>query len=173
MTRLLMTLASLAVTASTLSAQAFTEAKRDETRDAASAVVTTAIPLTSSEHMALARRALDAGDYTTARRAYKIAALLERDAGRAPVAAVYGLISVLNAQGLLSEAVEELDHLVIDAVRAADHEVEARALADVIWIKMETRGRMAARSDAVRLKELLKGTTLSQETRQYVTQRVQ
>jgi hypothetical protein len=62
---------------------------------------------------------------------------------------------------------------VNDAARAGDHDVEARALTDAIWIKMETRGRMAARNDAVRLQVLLKGSSLSPETRQYVTQRVQ
>jgi hypothetical protein len=173
MTRLLLTFAALALTSSTVSAQAFTSEKRDETRNAASAVVTMAIPLTTDEHMALARRALDAGDYTTARRAYKVAALLEREDGRVPAAAVFGLVNVLNVQGALGEAVEELERLASDAARAANDEIEARALADAIWIKMETRGRMAARNDAVRLRELLKGNTLSQDTRQYVTQRVQ
>ncbi len=173
MTRLLMTIASLALTANTVSAQAYVSEKRAETRNAASAVVTMAIPLTTDEHMALARRALDAGDYTTARRAFKVAALLEREEGRVPAAAVFGLVSVLNVQGALTEAVQELDHLAGDAARAGNDEVEARALADAIWIKMETRGRMAARNDAVRLRELLRGNTLSADTRHYVTQRVQ
>jgi len=173
MTRLIMTLAALALTASTVSAQAFTNEKRDDARLAASPLVTMAIPLTANEHMTMARRALEAGDYTTARRAYKVAALLAREEGRVPAAAVFGLVGVLNVQGLLTEAVDELNHLVNDAARAGDHDVEARALTDAIWIKMETRGRMAARNDAVRLQVLLKGSSLSPETRQYVTQRVQ
>lgn len=173
MTRMIMTLASIALSASSVSAQAFTSEKRSETRNGPAAVVSMTIPLTTDEHMALARRALDVGDYGTARRAYKVAALLEREDGRVPTAAVFGLVSVLNVQGALTDAVEELEHLASDAARADDGETEARALADAIWIKMETRGRMAARNDAVRLRELLKSSTLSTETRAYVTQRVQ
>jgi len=173
MTRMILTLASIALTASSVSAQAFASEKRSETRSGAANVVTMAIPLTTDEHMALARRALDAGDYGTARRAYKVAALLEREEGRVPAAAVFGLVSVLNVQGALTEAVQELDHLAGDAARAGNDEVEARALADAIWIKMETRGRMAARNDAVRLRALLQGNTLTADTRHYVTQRVQ
>lgn len=173
MTRLIMTLATLALSTTTLSAQSFAGEKRTETRTGNAAVVTMAIPLTTDEHMALARRALDAGDYTTARRAYKVAALLEREEGRVPAAAIFGLVSVLNVQGALTEAVDELTHLAADAARSADNETEARALADAIWLKMETRGRMAARNDAIRLRELLKGNSLSPETRAYVTQRVQ
>lgn len=174
MNRLIMTIAALTLAASSASAQSFTStaSARDGARSTP-ALLSAALPLTTDEHLALARKAQDAGDYATARRAYKVAALLDREDGRVPATAVFGLVSVLNVQGALTEAVDELERLAGDAARASNDEVEARALADAIWIKMETGGRMSARNNAVRLRTLLQGKTLSPETRQYVTQRVQ
>jgi Tfp pilus assembly protein PilF len=172
MTRLTMTLASFVLTASTATAQSFTAERRDDARAASVAAATFNVPLTTEEHMALARRAQESGDYATARRAYKIAALLEREDGRVPAAAVVGLVNVLNAQGALAEAIAELEHLASDAVKASDYDTEARALADAVWLKVETRDRAPLRNDARRLRALLATNSLSPETRRYVTLRV-
>lgn len=167
MTRLLLTTIALVAVSTSASAQS-----RTDTRNTARAEFTAAAPMTAEEHMTVARRAAANGAYDIARREYRIAAVLEREAGRLATEATYGLVQVLFAQAATDEAVFELDHLAIDAAKQADFETEARVRADAIWLKADAGDMKAARKDARRLNAITRTGALSAETQAYVTQRV-
>lgn len=122
----------------------------------------------ADEYLARARKAFDAGDLGVARREFVIAAALERDAGRLPVAASFGLSRVLFAQSNNKEAAQVLSELARDAAAKGDDNTEARALADAIWLNRESNQRADVRNEAARLLTLMRGTSLSAETRRLI-----
>ena len=170
MTRLLIASAALLVCASNVSAQQFADVRPKEST--AAAALPAPLALSAAEHVEIARRALTTGEYRTARREFKVAALLEREDGRVPTEATLGLVSVLCLQGKLGDAAIELERLATEAAAQGDADTEARALADAIWLKVEAGGRQTVRNEAIRLRRLLDSSRLAPETREYVTQRV-
>lgn len=123
----------------------------------------------SDEYLVRARKAFDLGDFTTARRDYVIAAALDRDAGRLPVLASFGLSRVLFAQSNSREAAQVLTELAREAAVKGDDNTEARALADAIWLSREANQITQVRTEATRLRDLLKGNTLSADTRRIIS----
>jgi hypothetical protein len=135
---------------------------------AAATAPTTDVP--ADEYLARARKAFDQGDFTVARREFVIAAALERDAGRLPVVASFGLSRVLFAQSNNKEAAQVLSELARDAAAKGDDNVEARALADAIWLNRESSQRVDVRIEATRLLTLMRGHTLTTETRRLIAE---
>ncbi|BAH39753.1 hypothetical protein GAU_2711 [Gemmatimonas aurantiaca T-27] len=134
------------------------------------AVAMPAADTPSDEYLARARKAFDQGDFQAARRDYVIAAALERDAGRVPVVASFALSRVLFAQSNNKEAAQVLTELAREASAKGDDNTEARALADAIWLNRESHQLAQVRADAARLRDLLKGKTLSAETRRIISE---
>lgn len=122
----------------------------------------------SDEYIARAKKALDMGDFTEARRQFVMAVALDRDEGRLPVASTFGLAHVLYAQSYNREAAVVLERLANDAQLKGDADTEARALLDAIWLHTDAKQYAPARHVARRLKELLKAPGLSAETRKLV-----
>lgn len=172
MTRSLITAVALVVVSTTASAQSRSAETRTDARNSTRSEFATSAPVTAEEHMQVARKAAASGAYDIARREYRIAAVLEREAGRLATEATYGLVQVLYAQSANDEAVFELDHLAIDAAKQADFETEARVRADAIWLKADAGDLKGARKDARRLHAITRTGALSADTQQYVTQRV-
>ncbi len=133
-------------------------------RDAASrtsvAVMTPASP-TAADYLESARRALSNGQFDVARREFVIAAALERDAGRLPTEAVFGLVNALYVRSFNREAAVTLDKFADEASAAGDYNVEARALVDAIWLNLDARQKNQARNGAIRLKQLIQDRVLS------------
>lgn len=125
-----------------------------------------------NEHLLKARQALDSGDFDSARREYVLAAALDRDAGRLPVEATFGLVHVLYAQSYTRDAAIVLNKFAREASTAGDANAEARALADAIWLNNQSKQFTQARADASRLRTLLKSNALTPETRRHVESRV-
>jgi tetratricopeptide (TPR) repeat protein len=125
----------------------------------------------ADEHMRKARQALDAGDLDLARREFVIAAALERDAGRVPADATFGLAHVLYAQSCDREAAIVLNKLAEEASRAGDANTEARALADAVWLNATGKQFAQARADASRLRKLLRSDALTEDTRRHIIAR--
>jgi len=125
-----------------------------------------------NEHMLKARKAVEAGDFDLARREYVIAAALERDAGRLPKDAVFGLAHSLYSLSYTREAAIVMNKLAEEASEAGDVDTEAMALADALWLNVEAGQRAQARADGSRLRHLLKTAKLSASTREYVGTRV-
>lgn len=167
MSRLLFTTLAFLAAGTTATAQS-----RPDTRNTERAEFTASAPMTADEHLAVARRAAASGAYDIARREYRIAAVLEREAGRLPTEATYGLVQVLYAQSATDAAVFELDLLALDAAKQAEFETEARVRADAIWLKANTGDIKAARKDARRLNAITRTGALSADTQDYVMQRV-
>lgn len=124
-----------------------------------------------NEHMLKARKALEAGDFDLARREFVVAAALDRDAGRIPKDAVFGLAHSLYSLSYTREAAMVMNKLAEEASRAGDVDTEAMALADALWLNMEAGQRVQARADGSRLRHLLKTAKLSVATREYVSTR--
>lgn len=137
--------------------------------DATPAVVE---PTRSAEHIAKARRALDQGELQEARREYVIASALDRDEGKLPAEATFGLAQVLYSQFDEKGAAKVLDQLADEAANKGDADTEARALVDAVWLNVGTKQINRARLDAERLRELMQGSAISAETRAYITTRV-
>lgn len=167
MPRLFLTTLAFLALGTTASAQS-----RPDPRNSDRAEFTAATPMTADEHMTVARRAAANGAYDVARREYRIAAVLEREAGRLPTEATYGLVQVLYAQLATDDAVFELDQLALDAAKQADFETEARARADAIWLKADAGNVKAARKDGRRLNAITRSGALSADTQAYVAERV-
>ncbi|MBY0488290.1 MAG: hypothetical protein K2R93_00500 [Gemmatimonadaceae bacterium] len=129
-------------------------------------------PTRSAEHIAKARRALVQGELQEARREYVIASALDRDEGKLPAEAAFGLAQVLFSQFDEKGAAKVLDQLADEASAKGDADTEARALTDAVWLNLNTHQTARARVDAERLRELLKGERLSTETRAYITARI-
>lgn len=126
------------------------------------AAVKTAASLTvDPDYLARAMAAQAAGDLDAARREYVVAVALERDAGRLPTQAAYGLALVLNEQGKYREGARILEELAADASAKHDDETEARALLDALYLNSRAHRPWQARDNAERLATLAKGRTLS------------
>lgn len=124
------------------------------------------------EHLARAKRAMLDGEFDLARREFLAAATLEREAGRIPVEAVTGLAHALYSQSYNVEAALEMERLAAEAAANGNANAEALALADAIWLHADAGKRLAARKHASRLKKLLKDSTITAETREFVRVRV-
>jgi thioredoxin-like negative regulator of GroEL len=129
-------------------------------------------PTRSAEHLAKARRALDQGELQEARREFVIASALDRDEGKLPAEAAFGLAQVLYSQFDEKGAAKVLDQLAEEAAVKGDANTEARALVDAVWLNVNTRQVNRARINAERLRELMQSAALSAETRAFVTSRV-
>ena len=164
---------AVAVTATIANVAATPAAAQSFAREGARPAESTALSsLSADEHMALARRAIESGDFDLARRQYVIAVSLEKDAGRLPVTSSFGLTQVLYALSYGREAAMVMDRLADAAAEQGNFDVEARARADALWLKHENGQIQFARQDARRLRELMKGNALSEETRKLVQTRV-
>lgn len=138
-------------------------------------VVTTATvaPLvTASDHLDSARRAFVTGAFDIARREFVIAAALERDAGRVPVEASFGLAHALYSMSYNREAAIVMGVLAKEAASVGDVETEAKALVDAMWLNLDCGQRAQARVDGQRLRALATHPSLSAATRKAVKQRV-
>lgn len=166
MIRSIIAVASLALIATPAFAQTFSRAARPAATMAVSA------PVTANERIDLAKRALEQGEFDMARRHFGEAIALDREAGLLPAEATFGLVHVLYAQSYNREAAFQLDRLATDAARMGNDNVEARALADAMWLKAEEGQLHQARADAYRLRALLKKGLLTEETKQFVLTRL-
>lgn len=135
-------------------------------------VTVVAEPARSFEHLTRARRALENGQLLEARREFVIASALDRDEGRVPVEAAFGLAQVMYSQFDEVGAARVLNALADDAATHGDLDTEARALTDAVWLNTNTKQMHRARMDAERLRVLLNNRALSPETRAYVAARV-
>ncbi|WP_309671338.1 hypothetical protein [Gemmatimonas sp.] len=140
---------------------------------AATRTVAVAEPnVTSPEHIARARLALANGEFDVARREFVTAAAIDRDEGKLPTEATFGLAHVLYAQSYNREAAMVLERLAADASTVGDVDTEAKALLDAMWLNVDAKQRLQARADASRLRVLLRDKRLSNETRKLVASRV-
>ncbi|WP_310569290.1 hypothetical protein [Gemmatimonas sp.] len=140
---------------------------------AATRTVAVAEPIvTSPEHIARARLALANGEFDVARREFVTAAAIDRDEGKLPTEATFGLAHVLYAQSYNREAAMVLERLAADASTVGDVDTEAKALLDAMWLNVDAKQRLQARADASRLRVLLRDKRLSNETRKLVASRV-
>jgi tetratricopeptide (TPR) repeat protein len=119
-----------------------------------------------------ARAAQAAGDLQGALKEFMRAIRLQRADGLLSVDASYGAAHVLNLQARHHEAADVLDQLAADANLIGDADVEARVLLDVVSLKVEHHRKAAARSDALRLKELFSDVRLTSETRRLIKTRL-
>ncbi len=129
-------------------------------------------PRADAEHLERAKRAMLDGQFELARREFLAAATLEREAGRVPVEAVTGLAHALYSQSYNVEAALAMERLAAEAAANGNSNAEALALADAIWLHADAGQRLAARKHASRLKKLLKDSTITAETREFVRVRV-
>ena len=134
--------------------------------------VRTARTVASEEHLQVARRAMRDGNFDVARREFTAAATSDRDAGRLPVEATFGLASALYAQAYNREAAITMERLANEANLRGDTDTEAIALADAIWLNADAGQRITARKLADRLRLLVKDTPLSMEARAAVKARL-
>ncbi len=141
------------------------------TAASATVAIASSMDVPSDEYLARAQRAFSEGRLEDARRDFKIAATLDRDAGRLPIAASFGLSRVLLAQNRDWDAANTLNGLAREAADLGDHDTEARALLDALWFNQESRQLPEAKDDAERLIELLNGTSLTAETRLLIANR--
>ncbi|MBL0170004.1 MAG: hypothetical protein IPP90_04610 [Gemmatimonadaceae bacterium] len=126
----------------------------------------------AAEHLDSARRAMSLGAFDLARREFRLAATIERDAGRLSVDAMTGLASALYAQSYNREAAMTMEQLSNDALRLGDPDAEALALADAIWLYADAGQRVAVRTLTQRLRTLMRDTPLSVETRKALKARI-
>jgi Tfp pilus assembly protein PilF len=134
------------------------------------AVTKTATTLTlDPDYLARAMAAQAAGDLETARREYVVAVALERDSGRLPTQAAYGLALVLNEQGKYREGAAVLEALASDASAKHDDEIEARALLDALYLNSRAHRNWQARDNMERLMVLVKSPALSPALRKRIT----
>ncbi len=155
---------AIAITvASLLTTQVSPIALRESTVGNTAVTAASEIP-NSADHIATARRALTNAEFDVARREFVIAAALDRDDGKLPIDAVFGLANVLYLSSFSREAAIVLDKFATEAAAVGDYNTEARALMDAIWLNVDAGQRTQARNDGIRLRELLKGGVLSAET---------
>lgn len=154
---LLVTLTSAAILAAASSSQVPPSAE--------SVAAGIAVAADVNPHLQNARAALEKGDVTLARREYRFAQLVDRDAGVIPVEASQGLAGVLFAQEQPREAAEVMLQLAEEAARAGEIDLEARALVSATWLQLECGDRSAARQGVRRLHEIARDTRISSATR--------
>lgn len=115
---------------------------------------------------ALAAQAM--GDYDAARREYIVAIALDRDAGRLPTQASYGLALILNEQGQHAKAAKVMEQLAADAAHRQEDEIEARALIDARFLNGRARRVAEVRDNSLRLAELARSRKVSTATRRQI-----
>lgn len=120
------------------------------------------------DYLARAIAAQAAGDLEGARREYVVATALDRDAGKMPTQAAYGLALVLSEQGKYREAAAALEALANDAAVQKDEDVEARALLDALYLNGRAHLAPQARDNAERLNLLKRSMTLSPELKKRI-----
>lgn len=147
-------------------AQPASRAFDNSNRVAATSVVT------SKDHIDAARRALMNGEFDVARREFVIAVALDRDAGRLPAEAAFGLAHCLYSQTFNREAAVVMNQLADEASAAGDVETEAKALADAVWLHVDSKQYAKAREDAARLRKLSTDARLTTETRKLIKARI-
>lgn len=123
------------------------------------------------EHLLKARQAMLAGELDVARREFIIAAALDRDAGRIPMEATFGLARVLYGQNREGDAARLLDDLATEALRQGNIDCAALALNDALWLHLRADRRAESLADGLRLSEVLNDTRLSDTVRQEVRAR--
>ncbi|MBY0488291.1 MAG: hypothetical protein K2R93_00505 [Gemmatimonadaceae bacterium] len=121
------------------------------------------------DYLARAMAAEAAGDLETARREYVVAVALERDSGRLPTEAAYGLAFVLNEQGKYRESAAVLEALANDASAKHDTDTEARALLDALYLNSRAHRHAHARDNMERLTMLAKHPALAPSLRKRIT----
>lgn len=156
--------------ASLLTTQIAPVALADSVTRRPAAAATVDLP-TAADHLDSARRALANGEFDVARREFVIAAALDRDEGKLPIDASFGLANVLYASSFNREAAITMDRLASEASAIGDYNTEARALLDAIWLNVDAGQRNQARNDALRLKDLIKEGKLSEATLKSVRER--
>lgn len=139
------------------------------TRDDADSVVNVS---EANERLQAARTAMSNGEFDIARREFSAAAALDREAGKLPVQAMIGLADALYAQSYDREAAFTMERLANAAALLGDVDTEAVALADAIWLNLDSGQRIAARKLTDRLRALVKDTPLSTETRKALKTRL-
>ncbi len=120
------------------------------------------------DYLARALAAQAAGDLETARREYVVAVALDRDAGRVPAEAAYGLALVLNEQGKYRQGAQVLESLANDASAKHDDETEARALLDALYLNSRAHRPLQARDNYERLTVLAKSPAVSPALRKRI-----
>lgn len=123
------------------------------------------------EHLLKARVAMLAGQLDLARREFIIAAALDRDAGRIPMEATFGLARVLYGQNREAEAARLLDELATEALQQQNVDCAALALNDALWLHLRANRRADALADGLRLTDVLNDTRLSDTVRREVRSR--
>ena len=128
--------------------------------------------LATVDHLGSARRAMMNGDFELARREYRAAADSSRSAGELPVEALRGLSEALYAQSYAIEAAWTMEDLSREASLRGDHETEALALADAIWLNFVGGDQRSANRLHTRLRALVTDTPLDAATLKVVKDRV-
>lgn len=124
------------------------------------------------DHLQLAQRAMNNGEFDIARREFSAAVVSDRDAGRLPVESTMGLANALYAQAYNVEAAITMERLANEAALRGDTDTEAIALADAIWLNADAGQRANARRLSDRLRVLMKETPLSADARKAVKARL-
>lgn len=132
--------------------------------------VEVSVPDASNPHLQNARAALQKGDVALARREYKFAQVVDRDAGIIPVEASNGLAALMFAQSQPREAAEIMQQLADEAARAGDIDLEASALVSATWLRLECGDRVVAKQGVRRLREIAREKNISHETRTLLKQ---
>ncbi len=120
------------------------------------------------DYLARAIAAQAAGDLEGARREYIVATALDRDAGRMPTQATYGLALILSEQGKYRDAAAALEALADDAAIQKDDEIEARALLDALYLNSRAHRAPQARDNAERLSLLKRSMKLSPDLKKRI-----
>lgn len=120
------------------------------------------------DYLARAIAAQAAGDLEGARREYVVASALDRDAGRMPTQATYGLALILSEQGKYRDAAAALEALADDAALHKDDDVEARALLDALYLNSRAHRAPQARDNAERLNLLKRSMKLSPDLKKRI-----
>jgi len=123
-------------------------------------------------HLQNARVALEQGDVSAARREYRFAQVVDRDAGLIPVEASNGLAALLYAQAQPREAAEIMQQLADEAARAGKIDLEASALVSATWLRLECGDRVAAKQGVRRLHEIARDSRISDATRTLLKQSI-
>lgn len=119
-----------------------------------------------------ARQARSAGDLVAAERDFLAAIRQQRAEGLLTVDATYGAADLFVEQHRYRDALALLEQLANDANLLGDADTEARALLDVVSVRVTARQRYAARAEVQRLRTLTTDERVSHETRRLIKARI-
>ncbi len=105
------------------------------------------------------------GELPSARRNYRIAAMLSFDEGCLPEAASSELATLLLTEAKEREAAKVMRELARAARRRGEYDVEARARIASAWLALQLGDRADARTDVERLAEIAAERRVSSDTR--------